>query len=107
LRLAGPLIGRTQKFEPPLLQDSLSGAHQNEGQANKTEEVRTKRRKVLFEVQEQKITSPYPIFKPVSLPDFQIGDDTYDGLQRLMRRRPCLGAKKMRVFEKFVVLACT
>jgi hypothetical protein len=65
-----------KKLESPLLQDSLSGTHQNEGQANKTEEVRTKRRKVLYEAEEQKITPRYPIFKPVSLPDFQIGDDS-------------------------------
>ena len=28
-----------KRLESPLLQDSLSGTHQNEGQANKTEEV--------------------------------------------------------------------
>jgi hypothetical protein len=30
----------------------------------------------LFEVEEQNITPGYPVFKPVSLPDFQTGDDT-------------------------------
>jgi len=29
----------------------------------------------LYEVDEQKITGSYPVFKPVSLSDFQIGAD--------------------------------
>jgi hypothetical protein len=41
-----------KKPEPPLLQVSSSGPHQYVKQAYKTEQVRTKRRKVLYEVEE-------------------------------------------------------
>ena len=43
-------------------------------QQNRRSQNKTK--KILCEVDEQKITHPYPVFKPVSLSDFQIGADS-------------------------------
>jgi hypothetical protein len=44
-------------------------------QLNKVQEVRTKRRKVLYEVDEQEIADPCRSFNPVSLSALQIGAD--------------------------------
>jgi hypothetical protein len=68
-------LGQLKKHERPLPQDPSSGPINTEKEAKKIEQLRTKRRKVLYEVEEQKITSYYPVFKPVSLSAFQIGAD--------------------------------
>jgi len=41
-----------------------------------TQEELTKRRKIFVECFEEKAALRHPIFKPVRLPDFQIGADT-------------------------------
>jgi len=70
-------LGPLKKRECPSLQHPSSAVHHYEQQAKKMEEVTTKRRKVLYQVEEQKITRHYPVLKPVSLSGFQIaGDNT-------------------------------
>ena len=53
-RWRDPSLGQLKKRELPLLQDSTSGTAKMREQANKIPEVRTKRRKLLYEVEETK-----------------------------------------------------
>jgi hypothetical protein len=68
-------LGQLKKRERPSLQDPSSGPINTRNKPRKIEELRTKRRKVLYEVEQQKFTGQYPVFKPVSLSGFQIGAD--------------------------------
>jgi hypothetical protein len=68
-------LGQLKKLEPPFPQDSSSRPIKMIEQVNKIEEAITKRRKVLYELDKQKNTGHYPVFKPLDLSGFQIGDD--------------------------------
>jgi hypothetical protein len=56
-------LGQLKKRELPLPQDPFSTPIKMMEQANKIEELRTKPRKVLYEVEEQKITGPLSGFQ--------------------------------------------
>jgi hypothetical protein len=64
---------QTQKIEPPLLQDCSPSSL-----TIRTEQKKPEQNEEKFCLKRRKKKSPpsYPVFKPVSLPDFQIGDDT-------------------------------
>src|ERR1700737_1367345 len=76
LALRRTLHRQTQEFESPLLQapslmpTKISG--RDKRKQNKTEQ---KKEEFLPEASEKKSTPSYPIFKPVSSPDFQIVAD--------------------------------
>src|ERR1700730_3609853 len=78
LALRRPLHRQTQEFESPLLQapslmpTKISG--RDKRKQNKTEQ---NEEEFLPEASERKSTSSYPIFKPVSSPDFQIVADKW------------------------------
>src|ERR1700730_15503726 len=77
LALRRTLHRQTQEFESPLLQapslmpTKISG--RDKRKQNKTEQ---NEEEFLPEASERKSTSSYPIFKPVSSPDFQIVADS-------------------------------
>jgi hypothetical protein len=82
-------LGQLKKLEPPFPQDSSSRPIKMIEQVNKIEEAITKRRKVLYELDKQKNTGHYPVFKPLDLSGFQIGDDScsYVSFKGLMQSR--------------------
>jgi len=73
--LCGRIHRRTQKFESPLFQVQSPGSPQKS--AEKEEDVRPKNKmnKTFVLSGVRKMTESHPVSKPVSLPDFQNGND--------------------------------
>jgi hypothetical protein len=66
-------LGQLRKRERPLLQDPCSGPINTNKERRKSKGSEQNEEKVLYEVEEQNLTGRYPVFKPVSLSDFQTG----------------------------------
>src|SRR6202011_100040 len=98
LALRRTLHRQTQEFESPLLQapslmpTKISG--RDKRKQNKTEQ---NEEEFLPEASERKSTSSYPIFKPVSSPDFQIvADSVSSGTKRKARPKAFVDGDAVR-----------
>jgi hypothetical protein len=68
-------LGQLKKRERHLLQAHSCGPINTKNQQRKPKRSEQNEEKFCMKAKNKNSTSPYPVFKPVSLSDFQIGGD--------------------------------
>jgi hypothetical protein len=69
-------LGQLKKRERHLLQAHSCGPINTKNQQRKPKRSEQNEEKFCMKAKNKNSTSPYPVFKPVSLSDFQIGGDS-------------------------------